>query len=141
MVLARKKDSGERYAIKIINKDFVIHEDKVSQILNEKNILVRVSCLFIVNFHWVVQTQKYLHIVLDFCAGGELFFHLQNIGQLKENQPRFYFCEILLGIPALFQSNLPRPKAREHPARHGWTCDDHRCRTFQRTQVAAPAMQ
>ena len=35
---------------------------------------------------------------MDFCPGGELFFHLHNIGRLNEQQARFYFAEIVLGL-------------------------------------------
>ena len=35
---------------------------------------------------------------MDFCPGGELFFHLHNIGRLNEHQARFYFVEIVLGL-------------------------------------------
>ena len=35
---------------------------------------------------------------MDFCPGGELFFHLHNIRKLNEVQAKFYFAEILLGL-------------------------------------------
>ena len=35
---------------------------------------------------------------MDFCPGGELFYHLHNIGRLTEVQARFYFAEIVLGL-------------------------------------------
>jgi serine/threonine protein kinase len=38
---------------------------------------------------------------MDFCPGGELFFHLHNLGRLTEPQAQFYFAEILLAIEHL----------------------------------------
>lgn len=35
---------------------------------------------------------------MDFCAGGELFYFLHKVGRLNENQAKFYFAEILLGL-------------------------------------------
>ena len=47
-----------------------------------------------------------MHLILDFCPGGELFFHLHNLGRFTEEQARFYFCEILLGIEALHKAGV-----------------------------------
>ena len=47
----RKKDTGMLYAIKIIKKEFLINENKVNQILTERNILTSVSHPFIVKLH------------------------------------------------------------------------------------------
>ena len=33
--------------------------------------------------------------------GGELYYHLHNIGKLKEDEAKFYFSEILLGLEEL----------------------------------------
>lgn len=43
---------------------------------------------------------------MDFCPGGELFFHLQMLGKLTEEQAKFYFCELLLGIKYLHAHNI-----------------------------------
>ena len=56
VVEVRKKETGMLYAIKIIKKEFLINEDKVHQILTERNILSRISNPFIVQMHWAYQT-------------------------------------------------------------------------------------
>lgn len=43
---------------------------------------------------------------MEFCPGGELFFHLHNIGRFTESQARFYFAEILLGIEYLHSHSI-----------------------------------
>lgn len=45
-------------------------------------------------------------MVTDFCPGGELFFHLHNIGRFTEDQAKFYFCEIVLAIEYLHQEKI-----------------------------------
>lgn len=56
VIEVRKKDTGMLYAIKIVKKEFLITEDKVHQILTERNILIRASSPFIVKLHWAYQT-------------------------------------------------------------------------------------
>lgn len=43
---------------------------------------------------------------MDFCPGGELFYHLHNLGRLAEDQARFYISEILLGLEYLHDLNI-----------------------------------
>ena len=45
-------------------------------------------------------------MVTDFCPGGELFFHLHNIGRFTEDQARFYFCEIVLALEYLHEQKI-----------------------------------
>ncbi|OMJ88477.1 hypothetical protein SteCoe_9606 [Stentor coeruleus] len=106
VVMARKKDTGNLYAIKVMSKEFVIKEEKISQILTERNILAKCFHPFIVKLHWAFQTADNLYLVIDFCPGGELFFHLHNLGRLTEDQAKFYFAEILLGIEYLHEQNI-----------------------------------
>ena len=40
-------------------------------------------------------------MVIDFCPGGELFYHLRRLGRMTEEQARFYISEILLGLEYL----------------------------------------
>ncbi|CAG9326813.1 unnamed protein product [Blepharisma stoltei] len=102
----RKKDTGELFAVKTIDKEFIKREGKITQILTEKDIMSRISHPFIVKMHWAFQTKNNLHLVLDFCPGGELFFHLHNLGRFTEDQAKFYFGEILLGLEYLHDNGI-----------------------------------
>ena len=44
--------------------------------------------------------------MMDFCPGGELFFHLHHLGRLTEDQARFYIAEIVLGLQCLHDNNI-----------------------------------
>lgn len=45
-------------------------------------------------------------MVLDFCPGGELFYHLHRLGRLTEDQARFYFAEITLAMEYLHTEGI-----------------------------------
>lgn len=44
--------------------------------------------------------------MMDLCTGGEVFFHLNRLKRFSEEQAKFYFCEILLGIEYLHSKNV-----------------------------------
>lgn len=89
-----------------MNKDFILAEDKVNQIISERIIMSRSDHPFIVKLFWAYQTSKVLNLVMEFCPGGELFFHLHNLGRFTEEQARFYFGEILLGLEYLHMNGI-----------------------------------
>lgn len=99
--MARKKSDGSLVAIKQISTDLIENEAMMKTIISEMAILEKIRHPFIVKFHGSYQTAKALNIVLDFLAGGELFFHLEALGQLTESQAKFYAAEIALALSHL----------------------------------------
>lgn len=45
-------------------------------------------------------------MVLDYCPGGEFFFHLSKNGRLDEDIAIFYFCEVLLALEYLHENGV-----------------------------------
>ena len=105
-LLVRYKQTGKIYAMKVVEKEPLEKENKVKQVLNEKRIMEHLEHPFIVKLYWSFQSRKKLQFVMDFCAGGELFYHLHNVGRLTEAQAKFYFAEIVLGIEYLHKNGI-----------------------------------
>jgi serine/threonine protein kinase len=106
VVLARKKDTGELFAVKSIEKSSLFSENRLPQIVSEKDILKAADHPFIVKLCMAFQTKHKVHLVMEFCPGGELFFHLQNVKRLTEEQAIFYFSEILLALEYLHRNDI-----------------------------------
>ena len=64
----------------------------------ERRVLGKIKHPFIVRLHYAFQTRTRLHFVLDYCKGGELFFHLGKVGRLGEPLSCFYAAEITLAL-------------------------------------------
>lgn len=43
---------------------------------------------------------------MEYFSGGELFFHLKNIGRFSEERSKFYAAEIILAIECLHSHNI-----------------------------------
>lgn len=107
VVQVRHRGSGESYAVKVMSKrKIVTHEKKLERAISEKKLLARLKHPFVVSLHWAFQTRGHLFMVLDYCSGGELFYHLQRRGRFSEPDSRFYICEILLGLEYLHSQNI-----------------------------------
>lgn len=92
--------------MKVIKKDLIKMKDKVRQIMMERKILEEIECPFTIKLHWAFQSEKYLHLVLDYCPGGELFYHLSKHSKFSEEIAKFYFCEVLLAINYLHNETI-----------------------------------
>ena len=53
---------------------------------------------YVVGLTKAFQTADKLFFVLDYCAGGELFFHLGKVGRFPEERAKFYSAQITLAL-------------------------------------------
>ena len=47
-----------------------------------------------------------MHLVLEFCPGGELFFHLNKKKRFTEGESRIIISELILALEYLHQQNI-----------------------------------
>ncbi|KAK8806980.1 hypothetical protein WA158_003739 [Blastocystis sp. Blastoise] len=97
----RKKDSGKIYAMKVLKKSCIEKKHQIEHTKTERNILGKVSHPFIVNLNYAFQTRDKLYFILDFCSGGELFYHLGKERKFTEERSKFYAAEITLALEHL----------------------------------------
>ena len=70
--LATKTDTGERYAIKRIDKSFVTDKRYKRYLNNEIFILNNAKHENIIKFFGVKTTMNYLYLIFEYCDGGDL---------------------------------------------------------------------
>lgn len=96
--LVREKQTNEMFALKVLKKDNIIKRNQVEHTKTERSVLGYVKHPFIVGLNMAFQSKDKLYFVLDYCAGGELFFHLGKVGKFSEQRACFYAAEITLAI-------------------------------------------
>ena len=106
VLLVRKKDSGEVFAMKMLSKPNVVKRRQVHHTITERKVLSYTRHPFIVTLHYAFQSASQLYFVLDYCGGGELFFHLGKAGRFKESVARFYAAELVLALGHLHRRGV-----------------------------------
>jgi len=106
MLVKHKGNDADVYAMKMLRKDDIIKRNQAEHTKAERNVLEAVSHPFVVALHYAFQTPKKLYFVLEYCPGGELFFHLSRSGRFPEGRARFYTAELLLALQYLHQLNI-----------------------------------
>ncbi|KAJ0400004.1 hypothetical protein ATCC90586_004801 [Pythium insidiosum] len=106
VLLVRKKNSSQLFAVKILNKAVVVHKQQVEHTRTERRVLASVNHPFVVCLHYAFQTKEKLFFVLDYCPGGDLFFHLSRCGCFPEAMAKFYAAEIVLALMHLHEQGI-----------------------------------
>ncbi|KAJ1779568.1 hypothetical protein LPJ77_001372 [Coemansia sp. RSA 2523] len=104
--LAVHKDTSEEVAIKLIKKESIDTEVKLSKIKREIAALKAVNFSYIVRLHDIIETERYIGIVIEYASGGELFDHILAHRQLKENDACRLFAQLIAGVSYLHASNI-----------------------------------
>ncbi|KAH8878208.1 E3 ubiquitin-protein ligase [Schistosoma japonicum] len=105
--LARKNDTGQTYAMKVLKKASIVTNAKdTAHTKSERNILEMIKHPFLVQLHYAFQSPGKLYLVLEFLAGGELFMQLEKEGVFMEDQASFYLAEITLAIGHLHSMGI-----------------------------------
>ncbi|CEM32786.1 unnamed protein product [Vitrella brassicaformis CCMP3155] len=106
VMLVRHKTDGCIYAMKMLRKENIVKRNQVEHTKTERNVLEYISHPFIVRLVCAFQTVKKLYFVLEYCPGGELFFHLSRAGRFTEQRARFYSAEIILALEHLHKMDI-----------------------------------
>lgn len=106
VMLVEKKDTKEVFAMKEMDKEVIERENLLEHTFAEKSILQKINHPFIVKLHYAFQTTDRLYLILDFLAGGELFFHLGQVGRFDEWRAKFYTAEIGIAIGYLHSLDI-----------------------------------
>lgn len=96
--LVREKKNRTLYAMKVLKKDYIINKRQVEHTKTERLILGKINHPYIVGLNMAFQTSDKLFFILDYCSGGELFFHLGQVGKFPEERACFYTAQITLAL-------------------------------------------
>ena len=97
--LAESKNSGSRYAVKVISKKQII-EEQFLEVSRELRILMGTDHPYILTFHTYFEDPKSLYIVTEFAEKGNLLQLLKR-KNIKSKDTIKLFVQILKGVEYL----------------------------------------
>ncbi|KAK6939443.1 Protein kinase domain [Dillenia turbinata] len=99
--LARKRATGDLFAMKVLKKLDMIRKNDIERILAERNILITVRNPFVVKFFYSFTCRDNLYLVMEYLNGGDLYSLLRKVGCLEEDVARIYVAELVLALEYL----------------------------------------
>ncbi|KAM6261390.1 G protein-coupled receptor kinase 4 isoform 1-T1 [Porphyrio hochstetteri] len=100
--------TGKMYACKKLEKKRIKKRKGESMALNEKRILEKVNSRFVVSLSYTYETKDALCLVLTIMNGGDLKFHIYNMGNpgFDEERAIFYAAELCCGLEDLQKERI-----------------------------------
>nr|AML76307.1 putative LOV domain-containing protein [Xerophyllum asphodeloides] len=96
-------ETGEYFAMKVMDKNIMLNRNKVHRACAEREILDILDHPFLPTLYASFQTKTHICLITDYCPGGELFLLLdrQPLKTLKEEAVRFYAAEVVIALEYL----------------------------------------
>jgi serine/threonine-protein kinase SRK2 len=94
VALAVDRTTNEQVAIKLMERGSKITKYVERELINHSHLLHP----HIVQFREVFLTPDYLGIAMEYAAGGDMFQHVTNKRGLSEDEARWFFQQLILGL-------------------------------------------
>ncbi|XP_027242942.1 G protein-coupled receptor kinase 4 isoform X3 [Cricetulus griseus] len=100
--------TGKMYACKKLEKKRIKRRKSEGMALNEKRILEKLHSRFVVSLAYTYETKDTLCLVLTIMNGGDLKYHIYNLGNPGFEEPRavFYAAELCCGLEDLQKERI-----------------------------------
>ena len=98
VILAKNKNEGKKFAIKVIKKALLDQFNKQYEIHIEKYCLVHLNHPNIIKFNKAFQDKKHLYFVIEYCKNRDLGKLIQRIGKFNFKLVQYYAAEIISAI-------------------------------------------
>ncbi|KAH8552933.1 kinase-like domain-containing protein [Umbelopsis sp. PMI_123] len=99
-------ETQQEVAIKLIRKESVDNSTRLSKVEREISVLRIVRHPYIVKLYDVLETEKYIGIILECASGGELFEYILARRYLKEQDACRLFAQLVSGVHYLHQKHI-----------------------------------
>ncbi|CDS42093.1 rac serine:threonine kinase [Echinococcus multilocularis] len=106
VVLCKEKESGCFYAMKILKKTVLIEKEEVGHTQTEHRVLQLNHHPFMTQLKYSFTTRDHIFFVMEYCNGGELFYHLSREHVFSESRTQFYAAEITSALGYLHSQNI-----------------------------------
>ncbi|KAL1964831.1 hypothetical protein VTN77DRAFT_6333 [Rasamsonia byssochlamydoides] len=105
--LAKKKITGEYFAIKVLKKADMVAKNQVTNVKAERAIMMwQGESDFVAKLYWTFSSKDYLYLVMEYMNGGDCASLIKVLGGLPEDWAKKYIAEVVLGVEHLHNRGI-----------------------------------
>ena len=105
--LAKKKATGDYFAIKVLKKADMIAKNQITNVKAERMILMQqAESPFVAKLYWTFQSKENLYLVMEYLNGGDCAALIKSLGSLPEEWTKNYMAEVVLGLEYLHERGV-----------------------------------
>jgi len=98
--------TGEKVAVKILEKDKIVDAADVERVNREVKVLKMLRHPNLIQLYEIIETGRQLCLVMEYCSGGELFDYIVASTRLKESEACKYYQQIIAGLEYLHRLGI-----------------------------------
>ena len=98
--------TGEKVAIKILQKSLIKYEKQYQRIQNEIKYLKILNHPNIIKIYEVIENDSSFFIVMEYATSGELFNYIVLKEKLNEKEASFFFYQIIQGVRKIHEKKI-----------------------------------
>jgi len=104
--LAKNKANGKKYALKKLEKAFILKNGKVQSVSRERDILFKMQHPNIVSLDGTFQDKDFLYFLLEYIPNGDLTSFLKNFSPLPLELAKFFAAELVSALEYMHASGI-----------------------------------
>ena len=105
--LAKKKSTGDYFAIKVLRKADMVAKNQVTNVKAERAIMMwQGESDFVAKLYWTFASKDYLFLVMEYLNGGDCAALVKVLGGLPEDWAKKYIAEVVLGVEHLHSRGI-----------------------------------
>lgn len=93
--------TGEKVAVKILEKSRIVEPADVERVSREIHILKRIRHRNVIQLFEVIDTPRHIFLIMEYSGGGELFDYIVKHQRVREHEAARFFHEICDGVEYL----------------------------------------
>lgn len=105
--LAKRRITGEYFAIKVLKKSDMIAKNQVTNVKSERAIMmVQSNKPYVAKLYATFQNRGNLFLVMEYLSGGDLGTLIKMMGSLPDQWVKQYISEVIYGVEDMHQSGI-----------------------------------
>ena len=104
--LGINKNTGEKVAIKILDKKKIVEKSDLERILREMKMLSELDNEHIIKIFQIYENENHYLIIMEYCEGGELFNYIVDKQRLSENESAYFYYQIIEGVEYIHSQGI-----------------------------------
>lgn len=98
--------TGQKVAIKILDKLKLIEEEGIERVVRELKILSELNHPNIIKIYKIIEDEKNYYVVMEYCEEGELFNYIVEKNNLTDSESAFFYYQLINAIEYLHLNGI-----------------------------------
>ena len=104
--LGRDKSTGEKVAIKILEKNRIITSKDEERVKREMDILKKVNHINVIKIMKIEEDAQKIYLIMEFCEKRELFNYIVKKEKLDEIEAAYFYYQLINGLECLHHNGI-----------------------------------